>query len=467
MPARFFLIVLLAISSFLLFFRIGTTPLYDYDEAHYAQVVRETLESGDILTMKRFGGTWFEKPPFILWLTMGSVKIFGENELSLRLPSALFGVLAVWGVYLVTYFLTKDYWTALAAASILIFSGMFPASARQFRMDVPLAATVVFALHGFLKGWGNPRWYPAFWVWTGFGVMIKSAPAFLSLPIIIIFSIVYKKWEWLKSFYFWLGTLLFLLLTLPWHVYETLQFGSAFWDSYFGYHIWQRATQKILGGDVTTLDYLYHLGILNEPWFFLSLLLAAVIFLNYKKQFAGYQLAVASFLSGILIFLVFAVARTKLIFYLVPILPFEAIFIASATLYLRSLWRKSERFFKIIGSVALLIGIVSTLLQLFYFKAPYAYSFAEDEREIGKLIKNNDNGHRIYSFGWKAYETIYYYSGKNNIELVSKEELTRGLPIPYFLLMPSTYLPAKEQPGTKVLFAGDQISLIEVFKRNR
>lgn len=460
---RLFFWTLILLCSLFFLFQLGKLPLYDYDEAHYAQVVQQTLQSDDLLTFKRLGGEWFEKPPLLLWLSMGSVALFGESEFTMRLPTALFGIAAIWGTYLLTLFLTKNYWAALGAGFVLLFSGMFPAAGRQLRMDAPLAAAIVFAVHSFVKGWEKPKWYLGFWIWTAIGLLLKSVPALFTGPIVLIFSAVYRRWDWLKNGYFWLGIPLFFALVAPWHIYETIKFGSRFWDSYFGFHILRRATEKILGGNVTNWDYLKHFLFLNEPWFMLAIVVGVLLIVYHHKQFPEFRLAVASFLSGTFIFLAFALAKTKLMFYLIPILPFEAVAIAAGTLFLfhAAAWQYKKEIFVAVGSIAFLAAVVSTSAQLFYFRAPYSYAYADDEREVGKLIKQYDRGHALYSFDWRAYETIYYYSGRKHIELVEQEQLKTGFSPPYFLIMPRPYLRNREQTGLALRYEGRYLVLLE------
>jgi 4-amino-4-deoxy-L-arabinose transferase-like glycosyltransferase len=116
---KIFLGALIALSLFFFLFRLGSQALYDYDEAHYAQVIQQTLKSDDLFTFKRLGSEWFEKPPLLLWLTMASVKAFGESEFAMRLPTALFGVAAVMGAYLLVFYLTKNFWAAVGAVLFL------------------------------------------------------------------------------------------------------------------------------------------------------------------------------------------------------------------------------------------------------------------------------------------------------------------------------------------------------------
>lgn len=458
--------VLIITSSPFFLFRLGELPLYDYDEAHYAEVVKDTLVAGDFSTFKLFGRDWIDKPPLLLWFTMVSVKLLGENEFALRFPTALFGVAAVLGVYLLTFYLTRNFWAAAGAGFILTFSGIFPAAARQLRFDVPLAGAIIFAVYSFIRGWKNPLWYLGFWVFTALGVLLRSFPALFIGPIILIFSFFYNRWEWLKSKYFWWGIPLFLAITAPWHILESLKFGRHFWDIYLGRQIVQRATEAILGGNVTNYDYLKHFILLNEPWFVLVLILIPLILAYYRvRKFSSleYRLAIASFSAALFIFLAYAMAKTKLIFYLIPVFPFEAIAVSAGALFLFRVFpgRRKKLILITAGSAAFMLAAVSTSYQLFYSPIPYSYPFVYDERDIGQIIKIRNKGHTLYSLDWRAYDTIYYYSGQSSIKPVDRDNLKVGFPPPYFLIMPRPYFKNTEQPGVKTLFAGKYLVLLE------
>lgn len=69
--------------------------LTDLDEGFYASVAWEMRQSGDWRTPTLGGEPWFEKPPLLYWLMTLSMRVFGENEFALRLPSALFYALTI------------------------------------------------------------------------------------------------------------------------------------------------------------------------------------------------------------------------------------------------------------------------------------------------------------------------------------------------------------------------------------
>jgi 4-amino-4-deoxy-L-arabinose transferase-like glycosyltransferase len=71
-------------------------PLWEPDEARYAEIPREMLEKGDWLTPTLNYVPYFEKPPLQYWLSALSMKLFGLNAVAARLPLALASALALW-----------------------------------------------------------------------------------------------------------------------------------------------------------------------------------------------------------------------------------------------------------------------------------------------------------------------------------------------------------------------------------
>ena len=81
--------MLMVVSSFMLFFGLGNRALNEPDEARYAEVPREMVETGDYLSPRLNGLLFLDKPPLMYWVTAGSFRLFGVNEFAARVPLAL------------------------------------------------------------------------------------------------------------------------------------------------------------------------------------------------------------------------------------------------------------------------------------------------------------------------------------------------------------------------------------------
>jgi 4-amino-4-deoxy-L-arabinose transferase-like glycosyltransferase len=94
------ILLLLALIAFY-FYGLGHLPLIGPDEPRYAQVAREMLIRGDLITPTLGGYLWFEKPALLYWLLMASYKLFGVSEWSTRLPAAFSGLVTIAAVFLI------------------------------------------------------------------------------------------------------------------------------------------------------------------------------------------------------------------------------------------------------------------------------------------------------------------------------------------------------------------------------
>src|ERR1044071_325121 len=76
-------------------------PLWEPDEARYAEIPREMLATGDWLTPRLNGVLYFEKPPLQYWAGAAAFALLGVGEFAARLwpaTSAAIAVFALWWV---------------------------------------------------------------------------------------------------------------------------------------------------------------------------------------------------------------------------------------------------------------------------------------------------------------------------------------------------------------------------------
>lgn len=142
------------------------------------------------LNLKSFGD-W--KPAFYVYLDIPFVAILGLNELAVRFPSAIFGILGVLGIYLLVNELFKKKSLALLAAFFLAISPWHIQFSRPaFEANVALTFNI-FGVYFFLKGLRNKKWF----IWSAlvFGLSLLTYQASrLFVPLLILgLLFIFKK----------------------------------------------------------------------------------------------------------------------------------------------------------------------------------------------------------------------------------------------------------------------------------
>jgi 4-amino-4-deoxy-L-arabinose transferase-like glycosyltransferase len=127
------------------FTQLGIVGFVGPDEPRYASIARDMAETGDWITPRLYGQPWFEKPPLYYWSAALSFKLFGVSEISARLPSAFFALLATlaiawlaWRVY--------DGETARWTLLLLPTSVGMVAFSHAAATDMPFSATLTVAM---------------------------------------------------------------------------------------------------------------------------------------------------------------------------------------------------------------------------------------------------------------------------------------------------------------------------------
>src|ERR1041385_3566891 len=149
LPTVFSLMVAL-LATWALLRQLGNGSLNDWDEATYAEVTREMVQTADWITPHWNGFPFHDKPPLFYWLAAPLMQAGVEPELAVRIPSAFAGLTVIAFTALLGRSMF-DGWTGLIAATLLLIpSGAwwsnFVLLARQGMLDVPLAALNVWAL---------------------------------------------------------------------------------------------------------------------------------------------------------------------------------------------------------------------------------------------------------------------------------------------------------------------------------
>lgn len=216
-------LVLLALFAPALFLHLGRSPLLAPDEARYAEIPREMLESGDFITPRLNYVAYFDKPPLYYWLNALSFSVFGETEFAARLFSALAGL----GTILLTWRLGWALYgrrAALFSALVLGTSVGFVVQARLNTIDMTLtflmtATLCAFAAAARRGGDGKAGYYCLAYACAALMVLAKGLIGIvLPAAIMLICATLYGRWRLIPRMRPVRGLLLILLVCAPWFI---------------------------------------------------------------------------------------------------------------------------------------------------------------------------------------------------------------------------------------------------------
>jgi 4-amino-4-deoxy-L-arabinose transferase-like glycosyltransferase len=190
-PAHVALAGVLALSAVL---NVNKLAQNGYANIFYSAGVRSMLRSWHNFVFVSFdpgGLVTVDKPPLALWLQAASAKIFGFSPLSLLLPEAIVGVLAVAALYWV---MAPRFgaWAAVAGALTLAVFPSFVAVSRENGVDPVLILLLILACGAGLRACETGRWRTL----VGCGVLIglafntKTLAAYLVVPPIALAYLV-------------------------------------------------------------------------------------------------------------------------------------------------------------------------------------------------------------------------------------------------------------------------------------
>ncbi len=310
---------------------LGQLPLIDPDEGRYAEIPREMLERGDLITPTLNYVHYFEKPPLLYWINAASLKLFGLTEFAARLPSALCGLATVLTTYIVARRLYGQR-TALISALILGTSAGFVLQSRIILTDMLLTCCLTAALGAFIcaaqrEGRRSSAlpWY-LFFLFSALAVLAKGLIGIV-FPAGIIFLYLLFSWRWdlLTRMRLFSGLLLFSAVAVPWFVAISRE-NPEFARFFFIHEHFERFASTVHGRYQPFWFFIPVLAATMLPWscFIPGALVRAWSNRRHHDGHAGLYLLLW---TG-LIFLFFSKSNSKLIPYILPIFPPLAILIA-------------------------------------------------------------------------------------------------------------------------------------------
>lgn len=219
-PRALVLAVLLAAVA-LVFFRLGRAPLLEPDEGRYAAVAQAMLHSGDLVVPRLLGLPYLEKPPLVLWLTAGAMRILGESELAARAAPALSSLLALLAAFWLGARLAGRR-AGLLAAAALALAPLHAIFARTLTLDMTFGALVALGLASYVEATRGrrPAWIFGMYVFGALGALAKGPAAVVLIAGPVALDIAFSRGiaARIAALRLLPGALIFLAIAAPWYV---------------------------------------------------------------------------------------------------------------------------------------------------------------------------------------------------------------------------------------------------------
>src|SRR5579872_5021744 len=229
---RLYSLIVLAVASIIFLGCIVSPPsLMDDVDAVQAQIARNMLDSGDWVTARLDGVAYLEKPPLIYWTIAVFYKLFGAHDWVARLPVALSAMALCW--------LTAAFGVWAFGRRAGLYAGIVLGTCvglflftRILIPDVMLTFTTALAMWAFLRVLEKEEPRPRLWAFIlaanlGVGLLLKSLIAVLfPVPAGLLYMAftrqVFSRWAW-NRLHPWIGAVIVIVISAPWHVLATLR----------------------------------------------------------------------------------------------------------------------------------------------------------------------------------------------------------------------------------------------------
>jgi len=389
------IILLALLCGVFLFWGLNFYPLLDVDETRYAIMSRDLSNSKDWNLLLLNSVPFLEKPPLYFWMVAASIKIFGRfSEFAVRFPIALISTFLVF----FTYFFGKKVLSrkfGLISSIILLTSVFFLIFSHVAILDMVLTVSIASSLYCAFLTFHNEYRYKkycwwGFWAFAGLGFLAKGILA-IAIPFTVMFLyclITKNLKELFKPLNILVGLLIFLLISMPWHIIMFRDYGWSFVNEYFIKHHFARLlTSEALGRKHGLFYFIPVFIVAFMPWTFIFL--ASItggckrLYKRFKEaqgKFAdkvnamlltkdkNQELLLFSTIFFVVVFAVMSFSSTKLPTYILPSIP-------AAALITGYFWCKSEKEEENKQAIKMSTYLVAIIFILSSLLASIAYLF--------------------------------------------------------------------------------------------
>ena len=354
-----------------IFLHLDTIPIRIWDESRLAINAYEMHKDGNFLVTHFLGqpDMWNTKPPLMIWLQVFFIKIFGVNELAIRLPSAIAAFLTCLALLFFSLKHLRDYWFGLIAALILVTSQGYinVHVSRTGDYDALLTFfTTVFCFSFFLFITTNTvKYLHLFFIALTLAVLTKSVQGLFFMPALLVYSLLEKKLMLLiKNKWLWIDMAMCISVIAVYYLLREC-YNPGYLQVVLENDLWGRYARV---SDEHKGDFWFYyqnfIAFQFSLWYWL-IPCGIALGLTIKNQQIK-ALALFSTLMGGTYFLVTSLSSTKLDWYDAPLYPFLSVIGALAIYWLFSFIKNSKHVIQ-----QFTINVAPLVFLFFVFLVPY------------------------------------------------------------------------------------------------
>lgn len=333
---------ILVVFGFILRFIVSKSDpfLHAWDERFHALVARNLMHSPLKPMLKAFPITdnydinswccnhiWLHKQPLFMWQMALSMKVFGVNEIAMRLPSVLMGSCMVFLIYRIGIMLFNNHIIALFAAAILAFSTfhirMCAGIWGMEHNDVAHGFYILASVWAWFEYQRSKKWY---WVvliglFAGCAILVKWLTG---LFVFLLWGLNLmphlRKFQLSRDMInFGLALIICTVVFLPWQIYI-----STMWpvQAAFEYEFNRRHITEALEGHVGSI--FFYLNFLFKEFFLFVLLIPIGMYTSIANKGVNRNIGLPLLIGTLFVFSFYSlIVKTKVdahIFYIFPFL---------------------------------------------------------------------------------------------------------------------------------------------------
>jgi len=321
----FLALVIFALSEFL-----DAIPLYLWDESRQAINALEMYQNNNWLVTYYDGvpDMWNTKPPLLIWIQVFFIHLFGPTVTAIRAVSAIAGIITCLVLFRFIYLQTKQIWLGFFSGIILVsiqaFNGYHGTRSGDYDSLLTLFMLLAVIQFYYYSNTLLKKHILLFFLFLSLGCLTKGIAALLLMPTLFVYSCITKKTVFIfKDKYFYLGCISFCIVIVLYYCSRELA-NPGYLKAVYANELGGRYLQVNEGHRGDGFFYLKYF-FTNNVFLYnyvLVILLILYPFINpYSSNVRLFEYLLIIILSY---FSILSFSKTKIVWYIMPSLPFIA-----------------------------------------------------------------------------------------------------------------------------------------------